>query len=194
MIVSIRRRVAAAATLALLAATAVSQAAAAPPDRIEVDVFTIALDPEHELVVFWNISRDDFCEWEATEFDGPAPVTMLIPAQERVVRGEVLMVTYGGTSSLELWMLDEDADLSGPCQDTDDQAGPWATGSGDVIGRDNDVDVSLSRTNSFGERLTGTVVDIDGNTWQFSGHFQARIDRNDEFFLVTEQFTLAGGH
>lgn len=104
------------------------------------------------------------------------------------------MATYGGTSSLELWMLDEDADLSGPCQDTDDQAGPWATGTGDVKGRDNDVDVSLTRTNSFGERLTGTVVDIDGNTWQFSGHILLHVDRNDEFFVINEQFTLAGGH
>ncbi len=194
MIVSIRGRVAAAAALALLATAAVSPAAAAPPDRIEVDVFVISLDPEHELVVFWNISRDDYCAWEESEFAGPAPVTTLIPAQEHVVRGQVLMATFGGTSSLELWMLDEDADLSGPCQDTDAQAGPWATGTANLKGRDNDVQVSLTRTNAFGEQLNGKVVDVDGNTWRFSMGFGLRIDRSGEFHFITERFTLAGGH
>jgi len=193
MIVPIRRRIAGAAALALLATAAVSPATAAPPNRIEVEVFVIALDLEHELVVFWNISRDDFCAWEESEFDGPPPVTMLVPAQEHVVRGEVLLATYGGTSSLELWMLDEDADLSGPCQDTDAQAGPWATGTADLKGHDNDVDVSLTRTNAFGEQLNGTVVDVDGNTWRFSAGVQLRIDRSEEFHFITERFTLAGG-
>jgi hypothetical protein len=194
MITRIRRRAALIAGLTVLATSMASPAAAAPPDRIEVDLFTIMLDLEHELVAFWNISRDDFCAWEASDFEGPAPVTTLIPAQEHTVRGEVLMATYGGTSSLELWMLDEGADLSGPCQDTDAQTGPWATGSARLKGHDNDVFVSLTRTNAFGEQLTGTVVDVDGNTWRFSAGIQLRVDRNDEFHFITERFALAGGH
>jgi hypothetical protein len=193
MMVPIRRRIAVAAALALLATAAVSPAAAGPPDRIEIDVFSIALDLEHELVMFWNISRDDFCAWQESGFDGPAPVTMLIPAQEVVVRGEVLIATFAGTSSLELWMLDADADLSGPCQDTDAQAGPWATGTARLKGHDNDVEVSLTRTNSFGEQLNGKVVDVDGKAWRFSAGIQLRIDRSGEFHLITEHFTLAGG-
>jgi hypothetical protein len=189
-----RRRLFRAAALALLTAAVASPAAAAPPNRIEVDVFTIALDLEHELVMFWNISRDDFCAWEASDFDGPPPVTTLIPAHEHVARDAIVMVNWGGTSSLELWRLDEGADLTGPCQDTDDQSGPWATGTGHQTGHDNDVDVSLTRTNAFGEQLSGTVVDVDGNTWRFNAHFQARIDRNGEFFLMSETFTLAGGN
>jgi hypothetical protein len=191
---SLRRRAARVAALAFLAAAVASPAAAAPPNRIEVDLFTISLDLEHGLVLFWNITRDDYCDWEATDFDGPAPVTRLIPAHEHVVRGEILMVNWGGTSNLELWTLDEGADLSGPCQDTDGQSGPWATGTAHQIGHDNDVDVSLTRTNAFGELLTGTVVDVDGNTWQYTAQFMARIDRSGEFFQLGDQFNLAGGH
>jgi hypothetical protein len=194
MIGLFRRRATRVAVLALLTAAVASPAAAAPANRIEVDVFSTILDLEHELVVFWNISRDDFCAWEATDFDGPAPVTMLIPAHEHEVRGELLMVNWGGVSSLELWNLDEGADLSGPCQDTDAQAGPWATGTAHQRGHDNDIDVSLTRTNAFGENLTGTVVDGDGNTWQYMSRFMARIDRNDEFYFLGENFTLAGGN
>lgn len=195
MTVPLRRRAAGlAALVALLASAVASPAAAAPPSRIEVDVFIVALDLEHELVVFWNISRDDLCEWEAGGFVGPAPVTTLIPAREHVVSGDVLMATYGGTSALELWMLDADADFSGPCQDTDDQAGPWATGWAHLRGRDNDVEVSLSRTNAFGEQMAGTVVDVDGNTWHFSAGIQLGIDRNGEFHVRAERFTLAGPH
>jgi hypothetical protein len=42
--------------------------------------------------------------------------------------------------------------------------------------------------------LHGSVVDVDGNTWQFSAGVQLRIDRNGEFHFITERFTLAGGH
>ena len=194
MIGLLRRRATRVAVLTLLTAAVASPAAAAPANRIEVDVFSTVLDLEHELVVFWNISRDDFCAWEATDFDGPAPVTRLIPAHEHVVRDDVLMVNWGGTSSLELWSLDEGADLSGPCQDTDGQTGPWATGTAYMRGHDNDIDVSLTRTNAFGENLNGTVVDGDGNTWQFMSRFMVRIDRNDEAYFLGENFTLSGGH
>jgi hypothetical protein len=192
MTARIRRRAATIAALALLMTAAASPAAAAPPDRIEVDAFIITLDLEHGLVVFWNISRDDYCAWEESDFDGPPPVTQLIPAQEHVVRGEVLMGSISGTSNLELWTIDEGADLSGPCQDTDDQSGPWATGTARLRGTDNDINVSLTRTNAFGSRLAGRVVDVDGNTWQFAHGVQLRIDRNGEFHFINERFTLAG--
>jgi hypothetical protein len=193
MTARIRRRAATIAALALLVTAVASPAAAAPPERIEVDAFLGALDLEHGLVVFWNISRDDYCEWEAGGFVGAPPVTRLIPAQEHLVRGEVLMGRFGGTSNLELWTLDEDADLSGACQDTDDQSGPWATGTARLRGTDNDIAVSLTRTNAFGARLNGRVVDVDGKTWQYMLGFQLRIDRNGEFHFINERFALAGG-
>ena len=181
------------ALLSMLMTLAVAPASAAPPVREDVDFFTIPFDPEHELVAFWNISRDDYCAWEASNFEGPAPVEQLIPATF-VETGKGAVVMHGdGVSTLELWALDEGADLSGPCQDTDAQDGPWAVGTAHWTRNDNDLDVSGTRTNAFGERLRGTVVDAAGNAWHFSGHFRAVIDRDGEFRVVSEQFTLSGG-
>lgn len=193
MITPLRRRALRAAVLALFTAMLAAPVAATPGNRIQVDIFTIALDVEHGIVIFWNISRDDFCAWEASGFDGPPPVTQLISAHEHLVRDEILMVTWGGTSTVELWQHDADADFSGPCQDTDGQSGPWATGTATHMGHDNDVFVSLTRTNAFGDQGRGRVVDVEGTTWQISGHFKARIDRDGEFYLLTEQFNLSRG-
>lgn len=178
------------ALLSMLIMLAASPASAAPPEREEVDAFTIVLDPEHELVVFWNISRDDFCAWEATDFEGPAPVERLIPASFVETGKGVLVMLAKGVSTLELWALDEDADLSGPCQDTDAQEGPWAVGTARWTRNDNDLDVSGTRTNAFGERIRGTVVDGAGTRWHFSGHVRLVINRDGEFRVVSEQFTL----
>ena len=180
------------ALLSTLLTLAVTPASAAPPVREEADFFVITLDLEHELVVFWNISRDDFCEWEASEFEGPAPVQQLIPAQFVETGQGALVGVGGGVSTLELWALDEGADLSGPCQDTDAQAGPWAVGTANWTINDNDIEVSGTRTNSFGERGRGTVVDAAGNTWHYSWHIRLVADRAGEFRVVSEQFTLSG--
>ena len=178
------------ALLSVLLTLAVTPVSAAPPVREDVDFFTITLDPEHELVVFWNISRDDFCEWEASDFEGPAPVQQLIPAQF-VETGKGALVGVGsGMSTLELWALDEGADLSGPCQDTDSQTAPWAVGTAWWTLNDNDLDVSGTRINAFGERGIGTVVDAAGNTRHYSWHFRLVIDRHDELRVVSEQYNL----
>jgi hypothetical protein len=180
------------ALLSMLMTLAVAPASAAPPAREEVDFFAIALDPEHELVMFWNITRDDFCAWEASDFEGPAPVQRLIPANFVETRQGAVVLLGNGVSTIELWALDEGADLSGPCQDTDAQDGPWAVGTARWTLNDNDLDVSGTRTNAFGERVRGSVVDGAGNTWRFSGHVRLVIDRDGEFRIVSEQFTLSG--
>ena len=171
----------------------VAPASAAPPVREDVDFFAITLDLEHEQVIFWNISRDDFCAWEASNFEGPAPVQQLMPAQFVETSNGAVILLGGGVSTLELWTLDEGADLSGPCQDTDAQDGPWAVGTARWTLNDNDVDVSGSRSNAFGERAQGSAVDAAGNTWHISWHFRLLIDRNGEFRVLSEQFTLSGG-
>lgn len=181
------------ALLSMLMMLAMAPASAAPPAREEVDFFTIAHDPEHELFLFWNISRDDFCAWEARNFEGPAPVQRLIPASF-VETGKGAVVLRGdGVSTLELWALDEGAPTSpAPCQDTDAQEGPWAVGTARWTVNDNDLAVSGTRTNAFGERVRGKVVDAAGNIWHFSGHVRLVIDRDGEFRVVSEQFNLSG--
>jgi len=189
----VRQSLIALAVLAMLLTAAVAPASAAPPQREEIDVFTITLDVEHGLVVFWNITRDNFCAWESSGFEGPPPVESLMRAQFVETGKGAVVVLARGTSVLELWTLDEGADLSGPCQDTDEQAGPWAVGSARSILNDNDLDVSGSRTNSFGQRIVGTVSETaNGSVWRFSWTVRLSIDRDGEFRLVAENFTLAG--
>lgn len=176
---------------ALVLAMAVP-ATADPPERHEVDIFSVFLDLENELVGFWNITRDDLCAWVAGGFQGPPPVGELIAAQE-VATGqekEARVGSFHATRSLELWQLDENADLSGPCEDTDEQTGALLTGTATVTGNDNDLDVSGTRVNSFGERGQGTVEDNDGSKWRYSWTVRLQIDREFEFRVVTEQTNL----
>ena len=98
-----------------------------------------------------------------------------------------------GSAPLELWRLDEDADLTGPCQDTDAQSGPWAVGAARTVRNDNDLDVSGTRSNAFGERLVGTATDADGAVWHVSGHVRLLITRDGEFRFLNENVTLSRG-
>ena len=51
----------AAATILTLAL--VAPALAAPPEHGEEAIFSIFLDEPHDLLVFWNMSREAFCDW-----------------------------------------------------------------------------------------------------------------------------------
>lgn len=177
------------ATSALVLTMAVP-ATAKPPQTEDIDLFSIFLDVENGLVGFWNITRDGFCDWESGGFQGPAPVEALVTIQVVETGKGALVASFHETRSLELWQLDEDADLTGPCQDTDGQIGPHLTGTATNKGNDNDLDVSGTRMNTFGERGQGTVEGNDGSKWHYSwvAHFQ--IDRDFEFRVVAEQTNL----
>ncbi|CAN5824526.1 hypothetical protein BH24CHL6_BH24CHL6_00030 [soil metagenome] len=180
-----------ASLLALILALAVAApVSAAPPERFEEPIFFIFPDLNYGLAVFWNITRDDFCAWQESDFDGPPPVTRLVNVQFNETANGAVVVRWAATSSLELWALDADADLSGPCPDTDDSSAPWAAGSAHVKSNDNDLFVSGSRTNSFGDSGKGTVTDAAGGSWHYSWTFHALIDRDFEFRAVVERSLL----
>jgi hypothetical protein len=182
------------AALVLLTMLFAAPVSAAPPERVEVDdFFLIVLDQEHEQVIFWNITREGFCAWEASGFEGPPPVLESVSGQFVETGKGAVVQLLKGSAPLELWRLDEDADLSGPCQDTDAQSAPWAVGTARAVRNDNDLDVTGTRTNAFGERLIGTASDAEGAVWHFSGHFRALITRDGEFRFLNENFTLAPG-
>jgi hypothetical protein len=61
---------------------------------------------------------------------------------------------------------------------------------GRYAGTDNDVDVSLTRTNSFGDRLQATVFDVDGGAWHLSASTRLQINKDDEFIVRAVHFTL----
>lgn len=194
------RRVPMATVAALLLAAAVATPAAASPVVGETDWFTIWPDTENGLVVFFNITRDDFCAWEASDFEGPAPVTMLLTTRENETPTGAIVFSVAGTSSLELWQLDADADLSGPCQDTDASSEPWAVGTASYAFHDNDFDhnasveiYGLSRTDAFGESAQGRVVDSAGTTWQYSWTARNVYDKNLDFRPLLRRGVLSGG-
>ncbi len=183
--------------VALLLVLAVSApASAGPPEQTEEPFFLVFLDVKYELVVFWNITRADFCAWVESDFAGAPPVDRLVPVQYIETANGAVVAQYNATSTLELWTLDADADFPfpGACVDTDDSAAPWAVGSVQVTANDNDLFVSGSRTNSFGSRGRGSVWDASGAGWRYVWTFRALIDGDFESRAVVDHSTLAGGH
>jgi hypothetical protein len=63
---------------------------------------------------------------------------------------------------------------------------PLATGTVRVIVNDNDLDVSGTRTNSFGYTASGTLRRADGTACHFSAMVRALITRDGEFRLLNE--------
>jgi hypothetical protein len=186
--------------IAVLLALAAPVSAAPPEQSEDTSIFSIFPDPDNGIVVFWNISRDAYCDWEASDFDGPPPTDTAINTRLHFTPTGPIIFSYYGTAPLELWTLDEDADLTGPCQDTDDSSEPWATGSAQARYTDNDLDhpasleAGLRRTNTFGERGEGKVVDGDGGTWTYGWHWRVNFDGNgDSREVVPGRGHLSGG-
>lgn len=189
-----KRRVAVlVAALALLITVTAAPVKADPPDRFDFPFFVVFPDVENGLVVFWNITRDAACEWEASGFAGPPPVIELTPVMIKETGKGALVGSVQAVRPIELWNFDDDVPpLVGPCEDTDDQTGPWATGIVRVTANDNDLDVSGTRTNSFGDRGQGTVFDIEGGRWHYSWTFRAScvVDCELDFSVQAEHTNL----
>ena len=187
-----RRLVAVLATALLMTVTALPAQADPPVQGVE-PFFTIMADVENGLAVFWNITRDGFCAWEAGGFAGPPPVIELVPGSFHETGKGALVGSFQAERPIELWTFDDDVPpLVSACGDTDDQSGPWATGVALVTGNDNDIAVTGTRTNSFGERGRGTVEDGDGDRWHYSWTFRATctVDCEAGFSLKVENANL----
>ena len=187
-----RKFFAAAGALALLIAVA-GPASAGSVERFEDPGFnTIFPDVENQLVVFWNITRDDYCAWEAGGFVGDPPIEAPVSVQIVTTPTGALVFRWNAVRHFELWTMNEDAPLTGPCEDTDDSTEPWAAGSGRWMGNDNDLDhngsveAGLYRTNSFGDRGLATVVDVEGQTWAYNWVFCGVYDKNLDFRPVVD--------
>ncbi|HET9853393.1 MAG TPA: hypothetical protein VFP56_12950 [Candidatus Limnocylindrales bacterium] len=187
-----RHRRAGLIALALLLSTATPTLAGT--ETFEEPIFSVFPDTSNHLVGFWNITRDAYCAWEAEGFAGPAPVTELVTGQFRVVSRGPVIARYAVTRNLELWPLDQDATLSGPCADTDESAVPFAIGTAHVAATDNDVFRSEDsggaiRTHSFGESGEASVVDEAGNRHRYQWGFRA-LEYADGSFRSVERSTL----
>jgi hypothetical protein len=161
-----------------------------PPEVFEAEIFDVFPDVHHGVVVFWNVTRADACVWGQGGFEGSPPVIELVTAHVVETGKGALVGTFHATRAIELWQLDDDADLSGRCQNTDDQSGPLLSGTATVSANDNDLDVSGTRVNAFGDRGQGTLQGTDGSRWHYSWTFRAEIDRDGEFRVVVFRSNL----
>ncbi len=183
-----RRRFAfAGATLALLLTA--SLAIAAPPDSSGVvirytDVGFAAgyVDEKDGLIALGGPPPEEGCLGEG--FDDPAQfMDVQTPA------GPVLGKVHQAVAEVFVYDL-----TSGhPCEIL--EAGgtpiPLYSGTWRTVGNDNDLNVTLTRTNSFGFRSTGWVEDADGDVCRITAHVRLLITRQEEFRVVNEGITLA---
>ena len=181
--------------LVLLMATMLLAAVAAPanaerPEVFEEPVFVLALDPENGLSVWWNITPENFCDWVAGGEEGPPPVEELVPVSFRTTDDGAMQGQYSADRPLELWTLDDDVPpYIGPCEDIENQTGPWATGYAKATGHDDDFEGMTLPVNTFGDKLDGHVYDSDGGVWSYS--WMVRIwDGGEDNFRVFEGATL----
>jgi hypothetical protein len=79
--------------------------------------------------------------------------------------------------------------------DTGDPITLIGSGTARITANDNDMFVSETRTNSYGDRTTGTIEDANGGRWSFTGIYRALVEpsEGDECVcrVVTESITLS---
>ncbi len=127
-----------AATLSLTAPA--GTAAAIPPHAEAIaPILAVFPDVDHGLAGFLNITRADWCAWEAGGFVGEPPLLVpLSPAWEHVTGTGQISGVARDDLHMELWPLDEDVQFEGACLDTDDATEPFAVGEADVRASDKD--------------------------------------------------------
>ena len=188
-VMRMRRLAVLVSVLAMFMAASAMPAHAEPP-RSEENVFFIFPDEDNSFAVFWNTTRSEFCAWEEGGFVGPEPAIEPVTVVSIETGKGAIVESFHATRPIELWALDEDADLSGPCVDTDDQTAAWAAGDARVKVNDNDVFVSGTRTNSFGDSGRATVTDHVGGQWSYTWTFRAQLDRDENFALRVANYDL----
>lgn len=179
---------------ALALAFTIASPASATPGTFEEPIFSIVPDVSNELVAFWNITRDAYCGWEADGFAGPPPVTESVSGQFVALPRGAVVGRFAATRHLELWRLDADATLAGPCEDTDGSVAPWAVGSARVSSTNNDVFhwesvEAISRAQSLGEIGVGGVMDVHGESHRYAWGFRA-VNGPHGGFRAVEHSTL----
>lgn len=188
-----RRLITLAASAALLAAGLGPTPATATPEKFEMHLIALFPDFQNNLVVFVNTTREDVCteamtafEYELAEWfddgmvgdppdevEGPEGIDP-VPVQEVTVRSGAVIVKGDATDvHFELWELDapEDQTNVGPCTDSDDAMTFVAAGPGTWRVRDNDLDVSETRGNAFGDYGSAIVEDSAGQLYRYTARF-----------------------
>ena len=178
-----------AAVVVALASTA--SALAGPPARFTEPILFLFPDEALGLVVLINTDRETYCTaeqvaWEEAFLawieggevgDPPEPPAEpegfdLVSIQDiETGQGAVVSKFRGSGLVVEIWELDADAALVGPCTDTDDALHLIGSGTARFMGNDNDLFGSGTRGNAFGDRGIARLLDEDGNRLRYSWKF-----------------------
>jgi len=188
---------------AVLVMSASATALAAPPAKT-TDTFDFEFpDPNLRLVAFMNIDRETYCTPEVVAFEeaviaweeggevGDFPELPVFPdgfdpvslQEVETGQGAVVQLFKGSGLHFELWEMDADAQLIGPCTDTDAAMHLIGTGTAAFVANDNDIGGTGTRGNAFGHRGMATLVDEGGNTLRYTWRFEVNsrcVAPNDE--------------
>jgi hypothetical protein len=186
-----RRSVFGLAVAALLTAVGAVPAMAGPPAKFQVPLTILFPDTNLGLVVMINTDRASYCTpevvaWEEAFIawleggevgDPPAEPTFPdgfepISIQEvETGKGAIVSQTSASGLKIEIWELEADAPLVGPCTDTDDNLDRVGVGTVSYHGNDNDLFGSGTRGNAFGDRGQARLVGDDGSSLSYSWLF-----------------------
>jgi hypothetical protein len=168
---TVKRVALALAAGALLAASATPAIAVPPHAEPDPGVLAVFPDLDNGLVGYLNLTRADFCVWEAGGFAGPPPTLGSVSSWVRVTGTGEVSGNARGELHLELWPLDDDFALESSCEDTSDATEPIAVGRADVrasqmpLDDDDGLGAWLGKI-GFRADLTGS----DGSRYRYHGH------------------------
>lgn len=168
----------AAPTVPTSALEAASPQTAALVNRFSFPFFTTLVDGD--LVAVIGLSHGQlpaFCAGDESVLD-------LIRIQEVTRPDGSLKITARSRPRLVIYSIEGVSDL---CELT--SATPLAAGRAQLNQTDNDVFVSLDRTNSFGSNLSG-VASGEGGRFKVRARFRITIQRNGDFRVRTERFGI----
>lgn len=174
---------------ALIATALLAPAAAAQPPTGSgpvsryTDTFAVSyFDAEDGLLALAGPAPEEGCI--GLGFDDPAQFT-----EVQTGAGPIVVVTHQAEIPVAVY----DATLGHPCEIlfAGGTPTPLYVGTIRTVATDNDKDVSLTRTNSFGASSTGWVEDAGGDRCRFSAHVRLQISRQGEFRVLSEGITIS---
>lgn len=161
----------------------ISSASADPPaesgivERFQAQHgFAIIEVPDDGVWILANFdSLDDFCE-------GPNPAKPVSVQLVHLPNGVIVFRNNVGVVPIVVVPMESDDPFADAC----DNGEAIAWGSWDVRVNDNDIDVSGTRANVFGEHSNGSAVDSDGNHYKVHSHIKLQISKDGEFRVLSE--------
>ena len=191
-----RSRIVSLCAAAMFVVASAVPAAAAPPDRFTEPILFLFPDTTFGLVVLINTDRETFCTAEQVAFEeaflawleggevGDPPVGPVEPEgfdpvafqAKETGQGAIVQSFKASGLAVEIWELDADAPLIGPCTDTDDANHLIGSGTASFIANDNDLFGSGTRGNAFGDRGFADIEDDEGNAFRYSWIFHVNSE------------------